>query len=262
VAEQLLRGLGILVTRPAHQAGALIHMIEAAGGRAWHFPMVEIAPLDDPAGLNALIDRLDEFDFAIFISPNAVRHGLALVAARRTWPAQVRIAGVGPGTGQALADAGHADVLLPRTRFSSEGLLEREEFAQVAGKNIVIFRGDGGRELLAAVLRERGARVEYAECYRRARPTVDGATLRRLWTDAQVQVAIAASPDALRNLVAAVGPAGRAALLATPLIVVSPRLVEIARELGFAGPIQLARDAGDAPLLEAVGAWRASQNSL
>lgn len=252
----------MLVTRPAHQAGTLIRMIETAGGRAWHFPMVEIVGLDDPGKLSALIDRLDDFDFAIFISPNAVRHGLALVAARRTWPAQVRIAGVGPGTGQALADAGHDDVLLPRTRFSSEGLLERAEFTQVAGKNIVIFRGDGGRELLAAVLRERGARVEYAECYRRTRPIVDAAALRRLWGNAQVQVAIAASPDALRNLVAAVGPAGRAALLATPLIVVSPRLAEIARELGFAGPIQLARDAGDASLLAAVGAWRASQNSL
>lgn len=258
----MLRGLGILVTRPAHQAGALIQMIEAAGGRAWHLPMVEIAPLDDPAGLNTLIGRLDEFDFAIFISPNAVRHGLALVAARRAWPARVRIAGVGPGTGQALADAGHADVLLPRTRFSSEGLLEHEEFAQVAGKNIVIFRGDGGRELLASVLRERGARVEYAECYRRVRPAVDGAALRRLWTDAQVQVAIAASPDALRNLVAAVGPDGRAALLTTPLVVVSPRLAEIARQLGFSGAVQIARDAGDASLVEAVGAWRSSQNSL
>lgn len=262
MVEQLLRGLGILVTRPAHQAGALIQMIETAGGRAWHFPMVEIVGLDDPGGLSALIDRLDEFDFAIFISPNAVRHGLALVAARRAWPARVRIAGVGPGTGQALAEAGHADAILPRTRFSSEGLLAREEFTQVAGKTIVIFRGDGGRELLAAALRERGARVEYAECYRRTRPAVDAAALRRLWTGAQVQVAIAASPDALRNLVAAVGPAGRGALLATPLIVVSPRLAEIARELGFAGPIQLARDAGDASLVEAVGAWRASQNSL
>ncbi|MBI5611620.1 MAG: uroporphyrinogen-III synthase [Gammaproteobacteria bacterium] len=237
-------------------------MIEAAGARAWHYPMVEIVGLGDPAKLSALIDRLDEFDFAIFISPNAVRHGLALVHARRAWPARVRIAGVGPGTGQALADAGHADVVLPRTRFNSEGLLAHEEFTRVAGKNIVIFRGHGGRELLATVLRERGARVEYAECYRRIRPAVDDAALRRLWTDAQVQVAIAASPDALRNLVAAVGPAGRAALLATPLVVVSPRLAEHARELGFSGAIQLARDAGDASLVAALGAWRASQNSL
>ena len=260
--EQIFRGLGVLVTRPAHQAGALIQLIEAAGGRVWHFPMVEIAGLDDPGRLTALIDRIEQFDFAIFISPNAVRHGLALVGARRAWPARVRIAGVGPGTAQALAEAGHADVIMPRTRFSSEGLLEREEFNQVDGKNIVIFRGDGGRELLATVLRERGARVEYAECYRRARPAVDDTALRRLWTDRHVHVATAASPDALRNLVAAAGPDGRAAVLATPLVVVSPRLAEIARELGFAGPIQIARDAGDASIVEAVGAWRASQNSL
>jgi uroporphyrinogen-III synthase len=153
-------------------------------------------------------------------------------------------------------------VLLPRARFTSEGLLEREDLHQVAGKNIVIFRGDGGRELLAAVLRARGARVAYVECYRRVRPAVDSAALRRLWTDAHVQVAIAASPDALRNLVAAVGTEGRAALLATPLVVVSPRLAQIARELGFSGAVQIARDADDASLVEAIGAWRSSQNSL
>ena len=262
MVECALHGVGVLVTRPAHQANALIQGIEAAGGRAWHVPTLEIAALDNPGALAELIDGLEQFDFAVFISPNAVHHGLAQVAARRAWPVNVKLAGVGPGTAQALAELGHRDVLLPLTRFSSEGLLEREEFQQVAGKKIVIFRGHGGRELLATTLRERGARVEYAECYQRRPAAVDSDALRRLWTDRDVHIVTATSPDALRQLVAVAGDTGHAALFATPLVVVSARMATMAREAGFSAAVLTARDAGDAAMLEALVAWRASQNSL
>jgi uroporphyrinogen-III synthase len=261
-APRALDGIGVLVTRPAHQAGALIQMIEAAGGHARHVPMVEIVALSDPGPLTALIDRLEHFDFAVFISPNAVQHGVVLIQARRAWPANVKIAGVGPGTAKALAEFGHNDVLTPLTCFSSEGLLEREEFQQVAGKRIVIFRGHGGRELLATVLRERGARVEYAECYHRRPAAIDADALRRLWTERALHIVTAASPDALRHLVAAMGDAGRASLLATPLVVVSSRMAAIARELGFSAAVLTARDAGDTAVVEALEAWRRSRISL
>lgn len=262
MSDQSLRGIGILITRPAHQADGLIKRIESAGGRAWHVPTIEIATLSDPGALTALINRLEQFDFAIFISPNAVQHGLALVRARRAWPPNVTIAGVGPGSAQALAELGHRDVLIPLTRFSSEGLLERAEFQQLTRKSIVIFRGHGGRELLATTLRERGAHVEYAECYQRRPAAVDNDALRRLWADRAVHIVTATSPDALRQLVAAVGDAGRAALFATPLVVVSARMAAMAREAGFSAVVQTARDAGDAAVLEALTAWRATQNSL
>lgn len=259
--SQPLHGIGVLVTRPAHQADGLIELIEASGGRAWHVPTIEIAALSDTGALAALIDRLEQFDFAVFISSNAAQHGLAFVQARRTWPPNVRLAGVGPGTAQALAKLGQYDVLIPLTRFNSEGLLERAEFQQLAGKNIAIFRGHGGRELLATVLSERGAHVEYAECYQRRPATVDSDALRQLWADHALQVVTAASPDALRQLVAAVGDAGRADLFATPLVVVSARMAEVARASGFSAAVLVARDASDGAVLEAIVAWRSSQNS-
>ena len=171
-AETLpLAGLGILVTRPAHQADRLCELIKQAGGRALRFPVIEILPPHDTAPLAALIDTLDDADIAIFISANAVEHGLALLRARRDLPAALKLAAIGRSTGAALrATLGRGPDICPAERFDSEALLALEAMQKVHGKRIVIFRGEGGREVLAETLRARGATVEYADVYRRARP--------------------------------------------------------------------------------------------
>ena len=61
-----LAGRGIVVTRPAHQAAHLVELITAAGGKPILFPVIEIVAVGDPQPLRALIDRLDQFDIAIF----------------------------------------------------------------------------------------------------------------------------------------------------------------------------------------------------
>ena len=50
----------------------------------------------------------------------------------------------------------------------------------------MVFRGVGGRELISDTLTERGAVVEYAECYRRVRPDNDVAPLLRAWERAEL----------------------------------------------------------------------------
>ena len=81
-----LAGRTLVVTRPLEQADSLCRRIEAGGGRAIRFPVLAIAPAPDTAELEAIVPRLDEFDFAFFVSPNAIHHALEFVGARRTWP--------------------------------------------------------------------------------------------------------------------------------------------------------------------------------
>ena len=81
-----LAGRGIVITRPAQQAGALADMIRAAGGQPIMFPVLEILDTADIRPLIDVIDRLDGFDLAIFISPNAVSRAMNQIAARRPWP--------------------------------------------------------------------------------------------------------------------------------------------------------------------------------
>ena len=80
----------------------------------------------------------------------------------RRWPAGLIAFAPGPGTAEALADAGIANVRIPATTFDSDGLLALPELASTSqGKRVLIFRGDGGREQLGDTLRARGAEVDY-----------------------------------------------------------------------------------------------------
>lgn len=167
-----LAGRIIAVTRPREQAAPLADAIAGAGGTPLLFPLLDILPVADPLALEADVAGLPGAALAIFISPNAVAHALPLILAHGPWPVGLVPAAVGQGTVKALAARGVTGCIAPRERFDSEALLALPRLAgeRVSGKRVVIFRGDGGRELLADTLRARGATVECVACYRRAGP--------------------------------------------------------------------------------------------
>ena len=228
-----LAGRRVVVTRPGGQAQRIAQLIRARGGEPVLFPALEILDAADPAPARALIERLDGFDLAVFISANAVDKGLALVRARRAWPAALRVAAVGRASARALEREGFAAVIFPPQRFDSEALLELPELTRVAGARVAIFRGEGGRELLGDTLRVRGATVEYVECYRRARPRADSAPLLALCARGELDAFTATSSEALANLDAMLGAAGRQCLIETPMFVPHERIAAAARALAL-----------------------------
>ncbi len=251
-----LAGRGILITRPAHQSASLAARVGAAGGEAILFPALAIAGLDDPAPLRALVARLAGFDWAIFVSPNAASRGLDSIRAHGAWPPGLRAAAVGRSTVRELNRQGIEQVVAPHQRFDSEGLLDCPELAQVAGRRIVIFRGDGGRETLGDTLVARGATVEYAACYRRVLPAVEPsacAALLARWTRGDVQAVTAASTETLANLFTLLGAEGAARVRATPAFVPHARIAEAARALGVATVTVTA--AGEEGLVAGLVAW-------
>lgn len=217
-----------MVTRPRRQAGKLASLIEAEGGRALQYPAIEIRPADSRA-LRATLENLDAFSLAIFISQNAVEQGLERARALRPWPAALAVAAVGSGTRRALQAAGFPQVIAPEGRGDSEALLACAELSSVAGKRIVIFRGLGGREVLATTLRERGATVVYAECYSRERPATDMTPLLAEWARGAVDAVTVSSAEGLANLAGLLGEAGSRYLAETPLFVPHERVAGQAR---------------------------------
>lgn len=214
-----LHGMGIVITRPRAAAEALATELAALGARPFVFPALGIEPLPESPALAAALDRLPRAAFAIFVSANAAQMGLAAVRRRGDWPRGPRIAAVGEATAQALRNHGMGPVISPTGRQDSEGLLALEALASVGGMDIVIFRGDGGRERLREGLEARGARVTYAECYRRVKPDADPAELLLAWSRREIHAVSALSTETLANFLDAVGEAGRALARETTLVV-------------------------------------------
>lgn len=251
-----LAGRRVLVTRPRAQSEGLARLIGAAGGEALLFPTIEIAPPADAGPARDLLGRLEEFDFAVFISANAVERGLALLG--RPWPSKVRAAAVGPGTRRRLEEHGLREVIAPEGGSDSEALLALPVLASIAGRRVLIVRGEGGRETLREALQARGAAVEYAECYRRARPQADPAPLLAEWDRGAVHAVTVGSAEALGNLLAMLGAAGASLVRGTPMFVLHPRVAEEARRLGIARVV--AAGPGDAEMLAALVAYFAQGN--
>lgn len=256
-----LQDIGVLVTRPAHQAEPLCRLIEQYNGTPIRFPVLEIADIEDNHHLSTQIARLDEFDIAIFISPNAVNKAIARIKLSRNWPNKIKIAAVGKSSAKALDSLGLIVDIFPSLSFNSEALLELEPMLNVAGKNIIIFRGVGGREHLAETLRSRGANVEYAECYRRIKPKIDASDIIKRGENGEIKIIICTSNEGLHNLYDMIGPTGRQWLINTPIIVVSERAAELARQLGFNSDTLVSERANDDAILNSILLWSQMKNA-
>jgi len=223
-----------VVTRPRDQAGPLLAGIVAAGGDAVLMPLLEIAALPDHPDFLAALAEIDRAALAIFISPNAVTFGVDEVRKHRPWPAGLPLAAVGQGTAAALRKLGLAPVIVPASGFDSEALLACAELSStaLAGTTVLLFKGEGGRELLADTLTGRGARVLPAPSYRRLPPVEGVAPLLRLQQSGRLDGIVLSSSEAVRHLSELLPAVNRTLLDTVTVFCPHPRIAEAASAIG------------------------------
>lgn len=250
-----LAGRTIVVTRPRAQAAPLAEAIAEAGGTPLVFPLLEISPAVDSRPLEDALGRLSTYRLAIFISPNAVDYCLPALLKRGPWPAGLIPAAVGQGTVKTLATYGIDGCVVPTERFDSEALLALPALAadQVVGQGVVIFRGDGGRELLADTLRQRGAAVDCVTCYQRSGPADGVVPLMAAWRAGRLDALTVSSSEGLRYLIDLLDVEGLSFLKKTPVFVPHARIAENARALGLQKIILT--EAADAGILGGLRAY-------
>jgi uroporphyrinogen-III synthase len=253
-APKPLRDASIVITRPMHQGEALQARLETKGASVLHFPTIEILPAARSTELENCLNRLERYHYAIFISPNAVDYAADYLDFAAL-PPKLKLAAIGPGTARALAAHGRKPDMLPRDGASSEALLKLKALNAVAKKRILIVRGQGGRELLAETLEERGAEVDYAEVYRRAVPRIDHAELGSWFRQGRVDAIAVTSREALLNLDRMLSPALTPYLRAAQLLVSSTRVIKLAGALGVRRRPVVAVDASDRALVHALVNW-------
>jgi uroporphyrinogen-III synthase len=241
----------VLVTRPAHQAEGLCDLIAAAHGRPVRFPTLEIRGPADKHAARAALAGIRNGDLLIFVSANAVQYAFPLLPDRL--PLELAIAAVGTATAKALEAHGLDPTVVP-SRMDSEGLLEMPALqeAQLAGRGVFLLCGNDGRELLQETLIARGADLHRIEVYRRQLPERRAAAVNLVggW-DMLVDVVTATSNAILDNLFVMLGEDGAGLLRDTPLVVISARMAEHARDLGC-NKVTVAVSARDADMLAAL----------
>jgi uroporphyrinogen-III synthase len=246
--------LRLLVTRPQPQADAWVERLRERGVDAESFPLLSIDAMVDLSALHAAWAELPRYALAMFVSPNAVSHFFAArpsELAARGWPAGVLAGATGPGTLQALQLAGVPAALCAAppadaTLFDSAALWAKLQHESWQGREVLVLRGDGGRDEFAAHLRAAGATVHFTQAYRRgpARPTaIERARLARAIAQPASHVWWLSSAEAVGYLPQLAPDTDWRAAQA---LASHPRIAAAARELGFG------RVAEAAPTVEAV----------
>ncbi len=256
----LLQDLHVLVTRPRPQGEILCQKIQALGGNPVYLPTIEIVCPPDIALFKQQIRELEQYDWLIFISPQAVIQSAPIIHALWSlWPNQVKVAAMGAGTAQALKENNLPVTIFPENDSRSEGLLNLPEFQQVLNKEIAIISGVGGRRLLAETLSQRGAKVKSLIAYQRILPQLNVARYAHLFRAHLIDIIVCASNESLQNLVALMTKESEADLLTVPVIVVSERMAGQARLCGFT-KIKVAVNASHECILAVIKSIRKNEN--
>lgn len=140
--------------------------------------------------------------------------------------------------------------------MDSDSLLASSAFNAVAGQRVLIVRGCGGREQLAQKLRERNARVDYAECYQRCGPDLAADDLQAQLDSASIQLVCLNSGDTLQQFAERIAAERRDDYC---LVLPSARVQQLAHELGFRCTL-IAENAGTAATLAAIKTWQRERN--
>lgn len=252
-AAENLAGMTVLLTRPAGQSASLAQAIRQLGGAVFELPLIEIDPVTEPEArerIKARILDLDQYEAAIFVSTNAARLGMQWID--QYWP-QLPVGlsayAVGPATAEVLQTFDWP-VYCSDKGVTSEELLALPGLKQVEGQRIALFRGVGGRELIAETLRERGARVDYIELYRRHTPDYTRDALAELIRTQGVNAVVCTSAQILDVLLHALHN-NTQALAGIPVLVPSERVRQHGMDAGLCRVIN-AGGAADAVVINSL----------
>jgi uroporphyrinogen III methyltransferase/synthase len=237
-----LSGRSVLVTRPRQQSQGLVRRLEELGATVYVMPLLEIGPPPDPAAVDRVIARLDEFDWLIFTSANGVEGFLSrleLSGQGLQSLAHLRVAAIGPKTAESLRQRNlHAEMIptIHRSEEFSDALLPL-----VAGQRVLLARADRGRELLQSQLAT-VARVEHVAVYSQAEAgEVDGQILESL-RRGEIEFVTLTSANIVRAFARLLDSKTRQRLgRETRIVTLSPVTSAAARELG----LPVAREATD-----------------
>jgi uroporphyrinogen III methyltransferase/synthase len=164
LGDRPLHGKLIVVTRPQHQAGPLAASLRELGADVVETPAIRIVPPEDWGPVDAALDRLEDFDWVVFTSVNAVEAFFGRVSAQL--PSSLHVAAIGPKTAESLRRRGVTPDVVPERFIAEDVYRALSARGDLTGKKFLLPRADIAREALPRLLRDAGADVDVVTIYR------------------------------------------------------------------------------------------------
>jgi uroporphyrinogen-III synthase len=223
----------VLVTRPETLAKPLMTALENMGGLVYHFPTLNIKFLSDDKIVQDTILHLPDYTWHIFASRHAVQAIMPQVV--KTWSmldlSPLHWATVGPGTAQELAHFIKADIIYPKTSLGAKALLTVLEDKIKTGDTVLEWCGDKPTGVWPG--------AKQVMCYQREKNVTSALQVNHF------DYVIITSGTSMECL-------DLQTIEHSVLIVISERLVMLAKTLGFKGKIILAKGADEASIINAI----------
>lgn len=186
----------IIVTRPHPYGEELTARFIEQGLCAYHRPFFKIKFTLDMAMLIKKLTTLKSGDKVIITSPQVI-NALQSEQASQYFPHHITYFAVGASTAQLAQSRLGLTVNYPTDHEDSEGLIALPALEHIAEQQVLILRGEYGRELIYQTLQARGAQVEYLTCYAR-QPIIYQP--RELFADQVDTLFIVTSSESLEHL--------------------------------------------------------------
>ena len=235
--------LCVIVTRPRGQAEPWVQALRTRGLQAQALALIDIAPAPDAAAVVQAWQRLESLDFVMFVSANAAEHFFARRPPGRAWPAGLLAGSTGQGTTAALQACGvppdHIAQPAPGEPSESEALWRQVAGRAWRGRQVLVVRGEEGRNWLAQQFEQAGAAVQFLVAYQRRLPVLEEASARLLASaldDPRGHVWVFSSSEAVAHL-QTLSP--QADWSASRAVATHARIAAAARSAGFAQVLEV-----------------------
>ena len=244
--------MSILVTRPTPSGEELVEQLKKLGLSTYHAPLISIIPGTELPLLATKLSSLTQDDQVFLLSKNAVWHAHSALQHRGlAWPDKLSYYAIGPSTGKFFKQITGKTITWSDEGETSEIILSLPELQYLAAKKVLLLRGNGGREHLASILSERGANVDYCECYSRQPIDYDPSQFNAQWRSAGISTIVITSGQILSLLTHLITDENKEWWFSRRLVVVSQRIANIAQSMGWQN-IDIASSADNNALISAL----------
>lgn len=230
-----LFGIRVAVTRPSHQAGPVVNQLLDLGAEPLLMPLLEIGPPPNWEPVDAVLDRLSEFDWLVLTSANGAESFLGRLWSRGADVralAHVRTAAIGPATARKMEDF-HLRADVVPDEFRAEGLVDALG-SRVVNRRVLWAGANRGREVLIDGLTAAGADVEKVAVYESCDATAISDENRGIIERGELDWIGLASPSMARRLAALLPDSARTHLGGRiRLASISPVTTIAAKEVGL-----------------------------